>query len=181
MLLRVPLLFALCLLALPIVAPARLPVPFDPAGPLQVVIYDQVFPRADDAWTAPAYEQERFIALTGVLESRLHMAGITGEITFERAGGSVPPATQRLEIILQRWEVSPMSLDTSIVVDCHIQARLLVEDGVFDMGVFRGQDTRPRMRRELVEEDYRPAAEEAVTNMIRFYYMAMHDEPLSGE
>lgn len=154
-------------------ASAEQPFPFDASAPLQIVINDQVFPRSGSEWTGPSFEYNRFTTLTGVIERSLRMAGVVGALTFERWSPDVPEADQRLMITLQHWEISPVSFDSSVVIECRIGAVLRASGQKLDMGVFRGQDTRVRMQEQLFEDDYRPAAEEAVLNMIEFYSAAV--------
>ncbi len=146
------------------------PVMTDPEALLQIIIYDNIMPKRNDYWTTPRMESDRFRAMKRVLE-RL-AKDRKGDVKIYQFAAGIPEADQVLELYVYRWEEGLESFGRSITVEFAMDAKLTVRGTEFDMGSFTARSSHYASG-GVDPDDYGPAAERAIEQMIEFYRSAI--------
>ena len=156
------------------VAPAADVLPLNVEKPLQVVVHDQIIPRAGrgGGFASWSMESERFHMFSDLLRRALKKAGYSGEIKFEQFVANNRDAEQRLSVYLQRWERSRTSFGSFLTTDMLISVLIEVDGETYDLGNFSAQETHSVMG-GIDTDDFRPVAERTIANAIECYKAAI--------
>ncbi len=156
------------------------PIPVDRSEALQVVIHDNVMMRTRDAWTRPNMETERFLVMKDALRNAAEDNNYPGEVKVERFAGGLKDYHQRLTLYVYRWELGLESFGRSMTVEFAMDATLTVGDEEWDMGSFRARSSHYASGGPT-SEDFGPAAERAIEQMIEMYQAAIADAATSDK
>lgn len=152
------------------------PLAIDGTQMLQVVIQDNVMTRRDDPWTRGNSERQRFLVMKDALKRSAKNAKYQGDVKVERYAGGVEDSPQRLTLYVYRWEVDTRSSAYgSYTVQFAMDATLEIDGEVWDMGTFTARSSTHSLG-GIDSDNYRPAAERAINQMIEAYRHAVMDK-----
>ena len=148
------------------------PIPVNPEKELQVVVYDNVMPRARDSWTSPRRDYDRFLEFRSAVEAAIKAAGYQGPVKVTQFAANIPDAQQRLSVYIYRWETGIETFGVSFTAEFSMEAVLRVGDQEYGLGSFSARESHVAMSGPQ-PEDYRPVARRAIDQMIEFYRNAI--------
>lgn len=161
-------------------ARADTPLPIDPNETLQVVVRDNVMRKTRDYWTTDRMERERYVVMRDAIRRAAKDIDYEGEVKIEQFAGGIPDAPQRLTLYIYRWEEGLESFGRSMTVEFAMEATLTIGDEEWEMGTFRARSSHYAAGGPSTE-DYRPAAERAIEQMIELYRAAITDAATTGK
>lgn len=156
------------------------PIPINPDEVLQIVVYDNVMRKSRDYWTTQNMETERYNVMRYALRNAAKKIDYPGEIKVERFGGGIKDAHQQLTLYVYRWEEGLESFGRSMTVQFAMEATLKVGDEEWDMGAFTARSSHYAAGGPS-SEDYSPAAERAIEQMIELYQSAIAEAATKGK
>ncbi len=155
------------------------PIPIDPNETLQVVVHDNVMRKSRDYWTSDRMETERYNIMRDALHRAAKKIDYPGEIKVERFAGGLKETPQRLALYVYRWEEGLESFGQSITVEFAMDAVLTIGEEEWDMGAFTARSSHFAVGGPS-SEDFRPAAERALEQMIELYRSAIKAAASTG-
>jgi hypothetical protein len=161
-------------------AAADTPIPIDQNETLQVVVHDNVMRKTRDSWTSDRMERERFVIMRDALKRSAKKFDYDGPIKVERFAGGVKDADQQLTLYVYRWEEGIESFGRSMTVEFAMEATLRIGDEEWDMGAFTARSSHHATGGPS-PEDFRPAAERAIDQLVELYRAAIQDAATSGK
>lgn len=152
----------------------RTPIPLDQNETLQIVVHDNVMPRMRDYWTTDRMENERYVIMKDALKRAAQKADYQGPIEINRFAAGIEDAPQRLKLYIYRWEEGIESMAHILAVEFTMEAVLVVDDKEWELGTFSARSSNVVLGGASAE-DYRPAADRAIEQMVEFYRAAISD------
>jgi len=176
------------IVALSLAAPAQAkrgsenitPIPIDREATLHIIVYDNVMQRMRDTWTTPRMETERYYVMRSALEQIAKKSDYPGEIKIDRFAAGLADMDQTLFLYVYRWEEGVETFGRSMTVEFAMDATLRVGDEEWDMGSFTARSSHYAAG-GISSEDYRPAAERALEQLIEMYQTAIVEAATTGK
>lgn len=159
---------------------ADTPIPIDPQEVLQVIVHDNVMRRTRDYWTTDQMESERYLIMKEALQHSAEKFDYQGPLDIQRFAGGIKDANQRLTLHVYRWEEGLESLGRSMTVEFAMEATLAIGDQEWDMGTFTARSSHFAISGPSAE-DYRPAAERAIEQLVELYRAAIAEAATTGK
>ena len=161
-------------------ASADPPIPVTTDEVLQIVIHDNVMRKTRDYWTTSRMETERYNVMRYALTNSAKKLGTKGEFKVERFAAGIEEANQRLTLYVYRWEEGLESFGRSMTVEFAMDAVLRVGDQEWDMGAFTARSSHYAAGGPS-SEDFAPAAERAIEQLVELYRAAIAEAATTGK
>lgn len=148
------------------------PLPIDREATIHIIVHDNVMQRMRDSWTTPRMETERYWVMRDALRRAAEDVDYPGEVKIDRFAAGLADENQVLSLYVYRWEQGLESFGRSMTVEFAMDASLRIDDQEWDMGSFTARSSHYASG-GVSSEDFRPAAERAIEQMIEMYRAAI--------